>query len=81
MNEREAHDNRVAKSIHTSVFQKRDIKDFDIDELNMLILQNRDVEAIDMIKSFKLQDLVSLRGHPSYIALCYLQRQNEIRQV
>eukprot|EP00347_Sterkiella_histriomuscorum_P007709 403347865 len=81
LNEREAHDNRVAKSIHTSVFQKRDIKDFDIDELNMLILQNRDVEAIDMIKSFKLQDLVSLRGHSSYIALCYLQRQNELRQV
>lgn len=38
LNEREANDNRVAKSIHTSVFQKREIRDFDIDELNQLIL-------------------------------------------
>ena len=67
-NERDASDHRVAKSIHTSVFQKRDIRDFDIDELNQLILQNREDEAIEMIKSFKLQDLVSLRGHPSYYA-------------
>lgn len=53
-NERDASDHRVAKSIHTSVFQKRDIRDFDIDELNQLILQNREEEAIEMIKSFKL---------------------------